>query len=158
MVGHVYKTFHFNIHHNQYFVLFAIVFVGIGSVYWPTSMLSFTYINVMPYALTSIVGTLALFKVGIYIANIEGSIITRFFNYVGGYTFNILTWHFLSMKVVSLIIIHIYSLPIKRLSEFPVIESYAHNGWWIIYFIVGVSVPVVGTYIYHSVRVENNKE
>jgi len=158
MVGHVYKTFHINIHHNNYFVLFAIVFVGIGSYYWLTSMLSFTYINVVPYALTSIIGTLALFKVGIYIANIEGSSFSRFFNYVGGYTFNVLTWHFLSMKVVSLIIIHIYGLPIKQLSEFPVIESYAHNGWWIIYFIVGVSVPIAGTYIYHSVRVKNNNE
>jgi fucose 4-O-acetylase-like acetyltransferase len=80
MVGHVYKTFHFNIHQNKYFVLFAIVFVGIGSIYWPASMLSFTYINVMPYALTSIIGTLALFSAGIYIANIEGSLISRFLN------------------------------------------------------------------------------
>jgi hypothetical protein len=112
----------------------------------------------MPYALTSIIGTLALFKVGIFVANSTESLVFRFLDYVGRYTFNVLTWHFLSMKLVSLVIIYIYGLPIKQLSEFPVIESYAHEGWWMIYFIVGVSVPVAGTYIYHRVRVKTNKE
>lgn len=158
MVGHVYKTYNFKVHQNNYFVVLALVFVGIGSIYWPTTMRSFTYINVMPYALTSIIGTLALFKVGIFVANSTESLVFRFLDYVGRYTFNVLTWHFLSMKLVSLVIIYIYGLPIKQLAEFPVIESYAHEGWWMIYFIVGVSVPVAGTYIYHRVRVKTNKE
>jgi fucose 4-O-acetylase-like acetyltransferase len=157
MVGHVYKTCHFNIHQNNCFLLFALVFVGIGSVYWHATMLSFTYINVVPYALTSIIGTLALFKVGIYIADKTKSLACRFLDYVGRYTFNVLTWHFLSMKVVSLAIIYIYGLPIKRLSEFPVIEQYATQGWWIVYLIIGVGVPVTGTYYYHLLekRIKN---
>lgn len=152
MVGHVYKTYNFNLHHNNYFVAFAIVFVGIGSIYWHTTMLSFTYMNVVPYALTSIIGTLALFKVGIYIADKTKSLTFRFLDYVGKYTFNVLTWHFLSMKVVSLAIIYIYGLPIKQLSEFPVIEQYATQGWWIVYLFIGVGIPVGGTYYYHMLR------
>lgn len=152
MVGHVYKTYNFNLHHNNCFVAFAIVFVGIGSIYWHTTMLSFTYINVVPYALTSIIGTLALFKVGIYIADKTKSLAFRFLDYVGRYTFNVLTWHFLSMKVVSLAIIYIYGLPIKQLSEFPVIEQYATQGWWVFYLFIGVGIPVGGTYFYHTLR------
>jgi hypothetical protein len=69
--------------------------------------------------------------------------------FIGDHTMEVLTWHFLSMKLVSLIIITIYHLPIKRLSEFPVIEEYARQGWWIAYLIVGVAIPVVWTYYYH---------
>jgi hypothetical protein len=119
-------------------------------------MLSFTYINVVPYALTSIIGTLALFKVGIYIANKTESLVFRFLDYVGRYTFNVLTWHFISMKLVSLVIIYIYGLPIKQLSEFPVIDQYATQGWWIAYWFIGVGIPVGGTYYYHILREKLN--
>ncbi len=64
----------------------------------------------------------------------------------------VLTWLFLSMKLVSLMLIAIYNLPIKRLSEFPVIEEYTRQGWWIAYLIVGVAIPVVWTYYYHLLK------
>jgi hypothetical protein len=60
------------------------------------------------------------------------------------------------MKVVSLAIIYIYGLPIKRLSEFPVIEQYATQGWWIVYLFIGVGIPVGGTYFYHMLREKIN--
>lgn len=53
-----------------------------------------------------------------------------------------LTWHFLSFKIVSLLIITIYSLPMTRLADFPVINELAIKGWWILYVIVGVSIPL----------------
>ena len=79
----------------------------------------------------------------------EHSKIKQFLVYVGNYTFIVLTWHFLSMKLVSFMLIAIYGLPMKRLSEFPVIEEYARQGWWIAYLVVGVAVPVIWTYYYH---------
>ena len=158
MTGHEYKTFGLKWHHHKAFFLAAILLVGIGSLYWPASMMSFTYIKVLPYAITAVAGTLAIFYIANWIASKQKTRISRFFIYTGGYTFNVLTWHFLSMKVVSLAIIGIYALSIKQLAEFPVIESYAHDGWWIIYLIAGVAVPVGGTYIYHKVRVKINKE
>lgn len=39
---------------------------------------------------------------------------------------------------------------IDRLGDFPVMTDYAHQGWWIIYLIVGVTLPISGTYLYHS--------
>ena len=55
----------------------------------------------------------------------------------------ILTWHLLSFKAVSLLIILIYGLPIEQLGEFPVIVEYATKGWWILYFVVGVGLPLL---------------
>ena len=46
-------------------------------------------------------------------------------------------------KIVSLIIIFTYNLPIVRLSEFPVIVEYANQGWWIGYLMVGVLCPLL---------------
>lgn len=62
--------------------------------------------------------------------------------FIGDHTMEVLTWYFLSMKLVSLMLIATYDLPIKRLSEFPVIEEYTRQGWWIAYLVVGVGILI----------------
>ena len=155
MTGHAYKTYNIQLHNSRAFILAAIIIVVIGSLCWPTSMLKFTYINVVPYIISAVVGTLVIFHLGVWLVGKKETVISRFLVFTGNHTFNVLTWHFLSLKIVSLLLILLYGLPIKQLSEFPVIESYAREGWWIAYFIVGVSVPLVGTWLYHKLRVKN---
>lgn len=48
--------------------------------------------------------------------------------FIGKNTLTILTLHFLIIKLVSLVIIGIYDLPIKRLAEFPVITEHSKLG------------------------------
>lgn len=60
--------------------------------------------------------------------------------YIGNNTLTILTWHFLCFKVVSLLIIKVYGLPIELLASFPVITEYAEKGWWIAYSAVGILI------------------
>lgn len=55
----------------------------------------------------------------------------------------ILTWHFLAFKLVSLLIIAIFGLQIEELTEFPVITRYAQMGFSILYFVVGVMLPMI---------------
>lgn len=66
----------------------------------------------------------------------------RVMNFIGKNTLNILTFHFLSFKIVSLAVIVAYGLPIKRLAEFPVL---AHNSsfLWILYTFAGVALPLL---------------
>ena len=152
MAGHAYHSYQLQWHENKTFLAFTILLVCIGAIYWPASMLKLSYIKVLPYAITSICGTLALFRLGEWIRDKKDLAVTRLMIYTGGYTFNVLTWHFLSLKLVSLLLIALYGLPIKQLSEFPVIEEYAHQGWWILYFCVGVGIPILGTYGYHRLK------
>lgn len=62
---------------------------------------------------------------------------------IGDNTLPIVTFHFISFKLVSLIIIAFYGLSNVRLSEFPVIEEYSCRGWWILYLLVGVTIPLI---------------
>lgn len=60
---------------------------------------------------------------------------------IGKCSLEIIELHFLAFKIVSLIIIIIYRLPVTRLSDYPVIET--GGLWWICYTLVGVCVPVI---------------
>lgn len=67
----------------------------------------------------------------------------RVLEYMGNNTLPILTWHFLSFKLVTLLIIEYYGLCNDRMAEFPVIYEYANQGWFVAYFIVGVAIPIL---------------
>ena len=59
--------------------------------------------------------------------------------YIGKSSLFILAFHFLSFKVVYLIQIKLYHLPITVLAKFPVLDS--NHGWWILYILCGVFIP-----------------
>lgn len=61
-----------------------------------------------------------------------------FIELVGNNTLTILTWHFLSFKVVSCVIIVYYELPVQKLSDFPIINDYISQWWNILYFISAI--------------------
>ena len=106
-------------------------------------MRTYEYWIVLPYAITATLAILSVFYLSQRIAEKNDSRVTKFLVFTGDHTMELLTWHFLSLKIVSLLLVILYGLPIKQLSEFPVIETYARNGWWIAYFIVGVSVSYI---------------
>lgn len=70
----------------------------------------------------------------------------RFLMFVGDHTLEILTWHFLSFKLVSLLIIWVYALPIEQLAGFPIIKGYSLM-YWPLYSFVGICVPIGALYI-----------
>ena len=47
-------------------------------------------------------------------------------------------------------------IPIEHLAEFPVIESYANQGWWVIYMMVGVGIPISVCFFKDVFRGEKN--
>ena len=56
---------------------------------------------------------------------------------LGRRTFDILIFHFLAFKIVSLLKILYFDLPIDRLSDFPVIHDNNHI-YWLIYATIGI--------------------
>lgn len=61
--------------------------------------------------------------------------------YIGKNSLPILVMHQVSFKIVTYIQVIVYKEPAYMLASFPVL--YKDNGWWIIYSIVGVCVPLI---------------
>ena len=155
-VGYLYKQHQLNWHSSPWLWCVSAILVAIGSKYWYTTMHAYEYWIVLPYAITATSAVLLVLCLSQRIAEKSNNRVSRFLIFTGDHTMEVLTWHLLSMKLVSLAIIYIYGLPIKQLSEFSVIESYAHEGWWVVYVFVGVGIPVSGTYFYHMLREKIN--
>lgn len=93
----------------------------------------------VPYCFAAITGSWCTFsfpweKLPLIIRNI--------LSYIGNNTFSILTFHFICFKLITWLIISIFGLSTERLAEFPVCEEYAIRGWWIVYLLIGIILPL----------------
>jgi len=71
------------------------------------------------------------------------TVFRNLFGYIGDHSLIILTFHFLAFKLVSLFIIYVNNLSINQLAIHPHIKFEMFNWWWILYAVVGVSLPLV---------------
>lgn len=141
-IGYSYKSQNLQVHSSWWCVPIGLILVTLGCCYWQASLLKFCWTDVVPFLVSAIAGTLMVFKIACLV-NSKDNRLKRLLIYIGDNTLTILTWHFLSFKLVSLIIIYVENLPIERLAEFPVINDYTSEGWFILYFIVGMGVPLL---------------
>ena len=131
--------------------MYALI-VGVGAIFTPTSMRAFNYTNLIPYTICALAGTLMLFGISKRILALNINKLTNILVYIGNHTFEVLTWHLLSFKITSLIIILVYGMRIQHLAETMTIKTYANKGWWITYTIIGIAVPIIWTYYYSKIK------
>ena len=62
-------------------------------------------------------------------------------SYIGKNSIYILILHFIAFKIVILFQIYIYNDSLTKLNTFPIL--YYNNGWWIVYSVIGVFVPLI---------------
>lgn len=141
VIGYYYKTFGYKLHEKWYVLPIGIMLVTMGVQFYQATLLKFEWWQVIPYLITSITGLLAVFYLSKIIAS-HDVFYKELLIYIGNNTLTILTWHMLSFKIVSLLIINVYGLSMARLAEFPVIEEYSKQGWFLLYFLIGVLVPL----------------
>lgn len=85
-------------------------------------------------------------------------IIVSLFLYIGRHTIEILTWHFLSFKLISIILVISLGLEIEELSSFPTInlEKYDLGSYScipkLLYFICGIFIPIAGCYLFERYK------
>lgn len=152
MCGHYYKVNHIDIKTSITWLLFYAIIVGIGAYFFPTNMLHFSYVNVIPYAICALVGTLMIFGISKLILKLGNNKFVNMLIFTGNHTFNVLTWHLLSFKIVSLFIVLLYGMTIQHLAEMNVIDDYAKMGWWVIYTLIGNAVPLIWIYYYQKIK------
>jgi len=101
--------------------------------------------TILPYTLTAIGGTLCILGFSKRLSTNRGGR-NQIVQFAGNHTLEIMALHFITFKLVSWSIIQLYGLPIDQLEEFPVMMAYSVKGWWIIYTIVGVALPLCFAY------------
>ncbi len=147
IAGYLYKSYSIEKYvekYSAYVLLGCALLLLLGSVYWHGEMLDMKWTYTIPYFVSAIAGSIIVMKVSGFFVN-HSHRFSVFISSIGDKTLEILTWHFLSFKLVSLVIIAYYGLPIEHLAEFPVMRPYNVQGWWVLYFAVGVALPVVMT-------------
>lgn len=116
------------------------VILIMGSLLYPCSMVTIAWYQVLPYIISALAGTIFLHSVTQkFILN---TAVGNVLFYVGENTLTILTWHFLCFKLISLLTITIYGMPMEQLAEFPVINEVAVKGWWVLYAVAGIILPL----------------
>lgn len=142
-LGYIYRKLEHKIDFNFYLVIISFLFLILSSLYGKIEMVTNTYLS--PSFL--IVNSLAGIYINIYTAKkiVAYKINHTLLDYIGKSTFIIMALHFISFKVVNLIQVNMYNLPIYMIAKFPVING--DNGWWLLYSVSGVILPISVKYI-----------
>ncbi len=118
--------------------LLALVMVAVVSIFFQGSMQGSKSAKIFIYFIVALTGTYG-------IVNVAGLIKGRaqkMLDYIGSKTLYILTFHLISFKIVSLVKVWQYDMPIESLSSFPVISEY-NSFYWLLYSVVGVIIPII---------------
>jgi len=130
---------------NVYIVLFSVLVIAIGTHYWAMGMNGnkMCWWKIVPFFVTAILGINLIMFLSRYLVQRYGTVFyVNFLADAGNNSLTILTWHFLLFKFVSLLIVAFFELNIESLSEFPVITEYAQMGFSLLFFMVGLMIPM----------------
>ena len=136
--------------------LFSLFILILGVIYNQGSCAKCSFEDEFPFVVSVFFSTITILRWGEILDGFSFAILNKIKKsllYVGNNTMTILVWHFLSFKIISYLIIGLYSLTAKRLSEFPVILEYSIKGWWILYVFVGVIIPLLFKFYYDKLRI-----
>lgn len=115
--GFVWKKSNIHIKNRRLLTLLLYIFIFIVSLYFPVSTLSYKPLTIPILICCGLFGTLATHCLCIvFQKNIKGRI-RQYFLYVVNHTLSILALHFVSFKLLSLLLIGIYNLPFIELSR-----------------------------------------
>jgi len=101
-----------------------------------------------PYLIYACAGTGLMMQVAQQITKLDW--LKKIMIYIGKNTLIILALHMLSFKLVSLFIIGLCGLPVEHMEEFPVMVEYSLKGWWCLYFVIGITIPIACSLLYYS--------
>jgi len=145
VAGMIIREMHLNYESVKLLVICLIVTL-LGAVLLPQGVEILTYdcVSAIPFFVVGVAGTLFCFCTASRIASSSSS---KILFYAGEHSLIILTLHFLSFAIVSLLFVGISNYESDVLIEIPAITG-VNNWLWIAYSIVGISVPLFIYYCY----------
>ena len=151
--GYAYRLAGLKWERNVKMLLIGSVAVALlGITFWKGSMTDISFKRFLPITMSAIILTLTTYGLCNKISETTKShfcvvFIKKTLDFIGRNTLTILTWHFLSFKIVSFAIVKVYGLPPKQLGEFPVIRQFDDSFMWILYLFIGLAIPLCLAYL-----------
>lgn len=140
-IGRIIKTRYSNqwCGYNRITVVIAVIIL-LGLSFWGNIGLNFnSYVNPIFLIIASVTGwCLVNYASDVFLRYHKA---TFFLNMCGRASLYIMVFHLISFKLVSLLQIMIYDLPLYYVASFPVL--YRNGFWAVFYSIVGVIIPLV---------------
>ena len=130
------------------FITTLVTFAGLVYFNRVVGVLGIHTADILPYSIVGLCGIVMVLNLS---KRIELHSIRSLLYYIGNNTMIILSLHFISFKLVSLIKIGLYGWPIERLAEFPVIEQ-NNVFWWFLYCMIGLATPLLIQYGYDNTK------
>lgn len=103
-------------------------------------MINLNYNKTIFYYVAGISGIIIIYHLSITAENIK--IIKELLSYIGKRSISIMILHFISFKLINILIIYYYKLPTSVMSDFPIIEN-VNILWQLLYIIGGVGTPLL---------------
>ena len=131
------------------FIIAAILLLALGINFWRGSMTDISFSRFFPFTITALLCTITTFSLCTTLHNKMNMNfyllkIGKILGFTGRNTLTILTWHFLSFKVVSYALIRINDLPITSLAEYPVLRQFDDTCYmWVFYLSAGIVIPLL---------------
>lgn len=140
LIGYALAKYKVRIFNSEQIIVGMLITV-IGSLFWymPLHPASYSNYRFLPYIVSATVATWSFYSLFNRMNGMQ-SVGLKILDFIGRNTLTILTWHFLSFKLVSFAIVYINGIPMTRLSEHPVIVEYSVKGWWLAYFLTAMLV------------------
>lgn len=149
LIGTLIRSINLNKFINKKILItLAIVIIGLYSFQGKIEMGNLNPYNLIPYFLTSCLISWAFIML---LENFEYKTLGKYIAYIGRKTLDILIFHFLAFRLISLIKIYIYDLDIDYLSQFPVIEE-NNSFFWIVYVTLGLILCITFSLIKDSFK------
>lgn len=140
-IGHSMKQMTFSKTVNKYklpSILCSLAILMIGNQFGSIELnINFTS-NPLFFLLVSVSGWVLLYSIAKSIQNYKYS---KAIVFIGRNTMPILIFHFLAFKLINLIGILIYNMPIELTGTFPIL--FYGGFWWIAYTIAGITLPLL---------------
>lgn len=122
--------------------ILCVIFVIIGSLFFPTEMPKVDYNTFFPFCICSVAGTIMVMFVSKKVSD-NRSFVSSILGYIGNHTMTILIWHFTCFKIVTASILIFKGETLLMVAKFPTISGNAPNRFWLLYGFVGIAIPII---------------
>lgn len=141
-LGYMFKIYEDKIKNNIYLLILSFCTLILFNCYGRIELYQNHYENPFYLFICSISGIYMI----LYISKLLciKKINVNFIKYLGRHTLPIMALHLLTFRFINLVQIIIYKYPLSYLSKVTINTSY---GWWIVYSILGISIPCIFDYI-----------